>query len=144
MALRESGEDYLEAILVIRRERGVVRSVDIAEHLGVTKASVSKAVSALEERGYIEVVRRDVRLTDKGEARARLVLEQHAFFCDLLVAAGVAPELAAEEACPTWSTASRMTPLPGCAPISVPACKENINSCSVTHRCGFIELQSNR
>lgn len=99
MALRESGEDYLEAILVIRRERGVVRSVDIAEHLGVTKASVSKAVSALEERGYIEVVRRDVRLTDKGEARARLVLEQHAFFCDLLVAAGVAPELAAQEAC---------------------------------------------
>ena len=99
MALRESGEDYLEAVLVIGREHGVVRSVDIAEHLGVTKASVSKAVSALQEHGYIAVVRRDVQLTEKGRERAEHVLEQHTFFRDLLVAAGVSPELAAEEAC---------------------------------------------
>lgn len=99
MALRESGEDYLEAVLVIGRDRGVVRSVDIAEFLGVTKASVSKAVSALQERGYVTVVKRDVQLTAKGLDRAERVLEQHTFFRDLLTAAGVAPELAAEEAC---------------------------------------------
>ena len=99
MALRESGEDYLEAVLVIGRDRGVVRSVDIAEFLGVTKTSVSKAVSTLQERGYVTVVKHDVQLTAKGLDRAEHVLEQHMFFRDLLTAAGVAPELAAEEAC---------------------------------------------
>lgn len=99
MALRESGEDYLEAILMLHREHGVVRSVDIAEHLGVTKASVSKAMSMLEERGYVEMAKRDVRLTEKGLARAEHVLEQHVFFRDLLVASGVEPGVAAEEAC---------------------------------------------
>lgn len=99
MALRESGEDYLEAILMLRRENGVVRSVDIADHLGVTKASVSKAMSMLEERGYVEMAKRDVRLTEKGLARAEHVLEQHVFFRDLLLAAGVDALVAAEEAC---------------------------------------------
>ena len=87
MALRESGEDYLEAILMLHRAHGVVRSVDIADQLGVTKASVSKAMSMLEERGYVEMAKRDVRLTEKGLARAEHVLEQHLFFRDLLSAA---------------------------------------------------------
>lgn len=99
MALRESGEDYLEAILMLRRAHGVVRSVDIAERLGVTKASVSKAMSMLEERGYVEMAKRDVRLTEKGLARAEQVLEQHVFFRDLLMSAGVDPDVAAQEAC---------------------------------------------
>lgn len=99
MALRESGEDYLEAILMLHRAHGVVRSVDIAEHLGVTKASVSKAMSMLEERGYVEMAKRDVRLTEKGLSRAEHVLEQHLFFRDLLLAAGVDSRVAAEEAC---------------------------------------------
>lgn len=99
MALRESGEDYLEAILMLHRAHGVVRSVDVADQLGVTKASVSKAMSMLEERGYVEMAKRDVRLTEKGFARAEHVLEQHLFFRDLLSAAGVDPHVAAEEAC---------------------------------------------
>ena len=93
MRLRESGEDYLEAILMLQQERGAVRAIDIAERLGVTKASVSKALTNL------EVVRRDVRLTEEGSSLAHEVLERHVFFRDLLVAAGVEPGLAAEEAC---------------------------------------------
>lgn len=99
MRLRESGEDYLEAILVLQQERGAVRAIDIAEHLGVTKASVSKAMSTLEGKGFIEVVKRDVRLTEAGVQVAHEILERHVFFRDLLIAAGVEPELAAEEAC---------------------------------------------
>ena len=99
MRLRESGEDYLEAILVLQQERGAVRAIDIAEHLGVTKASVSKAMSTLEGKGFIEVVKRDVRLIEAGAQVAHEILERHVFFRDLLIAAGVEPELAAEEAC---------------------------------------------
>ena len=99
MELRDSGEDYLEAILMLSQEHQVVRSVEIAERLGVPKASVSKAVSNLEGRGYIEVVKRDVRLTDAGRAIAEEILERHVFFRDLLISAGVDPDRAAEEGC---------------------------------------------
>lgn len=99
MPLHESGEDYIEAILMLQQEHGAVRSVDIAQHLGVTKASVSKAMSMLEDRGYVEVVKRDVRLTEKGLHQAEEVLERHVFFRDLLISAGVDPETAAEEGC---------------------------------------------
>ncbi len=97
--LHESGEDYLEAILMIENERGLARSVDVAERLGVTKASVSKAMGILEERGYIEMARRQVRLTEAGRAVAERMLERHEYFRALLVRAGVTPEVAAAEAC---------------------------------------------
>ena len=99
MTLRESGEDYLETILMLQRAHGAVRAVDIANHLDVSKASVSKALSLLESNGYVEVVRRDVRLTDKGMAHAEEILERHVFFRDLLVACGVDAERAEEEGC---------------------------------------------
>ena len=66
MGGRESSEDYLEAILVIRRLRGSCRNVDIAERLGFSKASVTKALGNLARRGLAEVVGRDVRLTEEG------------------------------------------------------------------------------
>ena len=97
--LHESGEDYLEAILMIENERGLARSVDVAERLGVTKASVSKAMGILEERGYIEMARRQVRLTEAGRAVAERMLERHEYFRGLLVRAGVTPEVAAAGAC---------------------------------------------
>lgn len=97
--LHESGEDYLEAILMIENERGLARSVDVAERLGVTKASVSKAMGVLEGRGYIEMARRQVRLTEAGRAVAERMLERHEYFRGLLVRAGVTPEVAAAEAC---------------------------------------------
>ena len=99
MELHESGEDYPEAILMLSQEHDVVRSVEIAERLGVTKASVSKAVTNLENRGYVEVVKRDVRLTPTGRSIAEEILARHVFFRDLLISAGVDPERAAEEGC---------------------------------------------
>ena len=99
MSLHESGEDYLEAILMISKRQGYVHSVDIAAQLCVTKASVSKAMSALEEQGYVHMERRDVQLTESGREIAEEIYGRHVFFGDLLVAAGVEPELAAEEGC---------------------------------------------
>ena len=99
MPLHESGEDYLEAILMISQRQGYVHSVDIAAQLGVTKASVSKAMSALEDQGYVRIVRRDVQLTESGREVAEEIYGRHVFFGDLLVAAGVEPELAAQEGC---------------------------------------------
>ena len=55
MVLHESGEDYLEAILVLRQEKGSVRSIDVAQHLGFSKPSVSRAMSILRANGYIEM-----------------------------------------------------------------------------------------
>ena len=66
MALRDSGEDYLESIYVLLQRLGTVRSIDVAEYLGVTKASVSKAMAALESNGYVEMGKRDVHLTERG------------------------------------------------------------------------------
>lgn len=99
MPLHESGEDYLEAILMLSKVHEKVRSVDIAELLGVSKASVSKAMTNLEDRGYVEMGKRDVRLTEKGLAVAEQMLERHEFFHDLLVAAGVDSDVAEAEGC---------------------------------------------
>lgn len=99
MPLHESGEDYLEAILMLSQEREKVRSIDIAEHLEVTKASVSKAMANLERLGYVEMGKRDVHLTEAGMDVAARMLERHVFFRELLIAAGVEPERAAEEGC---------------------------------------------
>ena len=99
MHIHESGEDYLEAILVIKKRSGFVRAVDIAEELGVSKASVSKALGNLTREGCVEVVEHDVRLTEAGLEIAAAILERHEYFSELLVAAGVEPQTASEEAC---------------------------------------------
>ena len=99
MPLHESGEDYLEAILMLSQQFDKVRSVDIADHLGVTKASVSKAMSGLEAKGYVEMGKRDVRLTEKGMQVAQEMLERHNFFVGLLERAGVDGDVAAKEGC---------------------------------------------
>lgn len=80
MALRESGEDYLESIYVLSERQGIVRSIDVAEYLGVTKASVSKAMATLESNGYVEMGKRDVHLTERGLEVARQMWERHCFF----------------------------------------------------------------
>lgn len=97
--LTESSEDYLEAILVIRRLRGSCRNVDIAERLGVSKASVTKALGNLTRRGLAEVVGRDVRLTEEGGRLAEATLAKHRFFERLLAESGVDAKTASAEAC---------------------------------------------
>ncbi len=84
-ATTKSSEDYLEAILVIRRERGHCRNIDIAERLGFSKASVTKALSNLGAAGLVRMFGHDVRLTEEGERAASATLERHRFFERLLV-----------------------------------------------------------
>ena len=99
MARHDSQEDYLEAILVIRRLRGSCRNVDIAERLGRSKPSVSKALSNLAAAGLVRMSGRDVRLTEEGERAASATLERHRFFERLLVESGVDAKTASAEAC---------------------------------------------
>ena len=89
MGGRESSEDYLEAILVIRRLRGSCRNVDIAERMGVAKPSVTKALGNLARRG----------LAEEGGRLAEATLDKHRFFERLLVESGVDAETASAEAC---------------------------------------------
>lgn len=98
-ATTKSSEDCLEAILVIRRLRGSCRNVDIAERLGFSKASVTKALGNLARKGLVEVVDHDVRLTAAGKHLAEETLSKHRFFERLLANAGVNAEVASKEAC---------------------------------------------
>ena len=100
MSLHQSGEDYLEAILVLREQNGVVHSIDVAQHLGYSKPSVSRAVSLLKSEGYL-VMERDGRLelTEDGVQVARTIYERHRFLKQWLIELGVPAELAEEDAC---------------------------------------------
>ena len=98
--LYASGEDYLEAVLVLQKERGMVRSVDVARHMDVSKPSVSHAVATLKDGGFLTM---DdgffLHLTDIGREVAEQIYEKHRFFTDRLIEAGVDPETAERDAC---------------------------------------------
>ena len=100
MKLHASGEDYLEAILVLQKKLGMVRSVDVARHLDVSKPSVCHAVSTLKEGGFL-IMDEDsfLHLTDVGREVAEKTYEKHCFFTRLLVDAGVEPKTAEQDAC---------------------------------------------
>ena len=100
MKLHASGEDYLEAILVLQRKKGMVRSVDVARHMDVSKPSVCHAVATLKDGGFLTV---DgdffLHLTDMGRETAEQIYEKHQFFTIQLIAAGVDPRTAEADAC---------------------------------------------
>ena len=100
MKLYASGEDYLEAILVLQQKQGMVRSVDVARHLDVSKPSVCHAVSTLKEGGFL-IMDEDsfLHLTDVGREVAEKTYEKHCFFTEQLIAAGVDPKTAEADAC---------------------------------------------
>ena len=100
MSLHQSGEDYLEAILVLREKNGVVHSIDVAQHLGYSKPSVSRAVSLLKGEGYL-IMEKDGRLelTEAGVEVAHNILERHCFLKQWLMDLGVSAETAEEDAC---------------------------------------------
>ena len=100
MTIHESAENYLKQILIILTEKGHVRSVDIAERLGVTKGSVSIAMKKLRENGYIHMGSDNlISLTDKGYAIARKIFDRHRTLTRYLVQIGVPEKLAGEDAC---------------------------------------------
>ena len=100
MSIHESGEMYLETIHVLLKQNGAVRSVDISEHMGYSKPSVSRAVGLLKKGGYI-IVDKDgyITLTEAGLSVAQKIYERHTVLSDLLIALGVSPETASEDAC---------------------------------------------
>lgn len=100
MALHQSGEDYLEAILVLWHQNGIVRSIDVAQHLGYSKPSVSRAMSLLKASGHI-TMEKDGRLelTEEGTRVAREIYERHKLLTGWLVRLGVSEDVAAEDAC---------------------------------------------
>ena len=100
MALYESAEMYLETIYQLSRERNTVRSVDVAETMGYSKPSVSRAVGLLKKGGYL-LMEKDgsLTLTETGLQTARSIFERHTILTNLLTQLGVDPEIAAEDAC---------------------------------------------
>ena len=98
--LHASGEDYLEAVLVLQKEKGMVRSVDVSRHLDVSKPSVCHAVATLKEGGFLTMDEDSfLHLTDVGREVAERTYEKHCFFTRLLVDAGVEPKTAEQDAC---------------------------------------------
>lgn len=100
MTVRESGEMYLEAILVLAKKSGDVRSIDVSEYLGYSKPSVSRAMGILREGGYI-LVEKDgaITLTDSGKKLAETIYERHTVLSELLIRLGVDEKTATDDAC---------------------------------------------
>ena len=100
MKLHASGEDYLETILVLQKKLGMVRSVDVARHMEVSKPSVCHAVATLRDGGFLMMDEDHfLHLTDVGREVAEQIYEKHRFFTDRLIEAGVDPVTAEKDAC---------------------------------------------
>ncbi len=100
MAIHASGEDYLEAVLVLQKEKGMVRSIDLAQYMDYSKPSISYAVKQLRNGGFLDVDKDgSLHLTDRGQAVAAKIYERHLFFTEQLLAAGVDRAVAEQDAC---------------------------------------------
>ena len=100
MKIYASGEDYLEAVLVLQKKKVMVRSVDLARHMGFSKPSISHAVGVLKNGGFLTVNEDGYfHLTEDGRKVAEKIYERHQFFTEQLVAVGVDRETAERDAC---------------------------------------------
>ena len=100
MALHESAEMYLETIYLLSQQRQDVRSIDVAEHMGYSKPSISRAIGLLKQGGYVTVDRDGfLQLTDTGLEAAQRVFERHTIVSRFLISLGVDADTAAEDAC---------------------------------------------
>lgn len=100
MKIQKSSEDYLEAMLMMQEKHGFIRSIDIAEQLGVTKPSVSYAVKRLRENGYITMDSDShITLTDSGMEIAQRMYARHKLLTEFFIRLGVDKDIAREDAC---------------------------------------------
>ncbi len=101
MTLHESGEMYLETILRLSEKLEIVRSIDIADEMGFSKPSVSRAMKTLSTNGYITInpSTGSVRLLESGRAIAEKIYERHKLLSEYLERIGVNPKTAQEDAC---------------------------------------------
>lgn len=100
MSLKESGEMYLESIYVLCKSKSSVRSVDVAEHMNYSRASVSRGVGLLRKQGYLEMDADGfITLTAEGTEMAEKIFERHTVITNILIAMGIDAQIAAEDAC---------------------------------------------
>ena len=100
MSLYESGEMYLETILILTKEGKSVRAIDVCEYMGYSKPSVSRALSILKESGHVQVDKAGhLTLTESGRAVAEKIYEKHNILTKVLVSLGVDERIASEDAC---------------------------------------------
>ena len=100
MQIQESGEMYLEAIYVLQRKLGSVHAIDISQHLGYSKPSVSRAMGILKTGGYITVDEENhIHLTNDGLSVAEKIYERHDILSKMLISLGVPEKTAIEDAC---------------------------------------------
>lgn len=100
MTLYESGEMYLETILVLTKAGKDVRAIDVCEYMGYSKPSVSRALGILKKSGHVTVDKNGhLALTDEGRAVAEKIYERHKILTEVLIAIGVSPETASDDAC---------------------------------------------
>lgn len=100
MNIHESAEDYLERILMIKQEKGNVRSIDIANDMNFSRASVSHAMKLLKENNYIEIDENgNIELLEKGNEIAKNILHRHHLLTNLFIKIGVDEKIAQQDAC---------------------------------------------
>ena len=100
MNLQESGQMYLETILILSKTSTHVRSIDVCEHMGFSKPSVSRAIGLLKSGGYVTVDRDGyITLTDEGREIAQKIYDRHSVLTDFLVSLGVDEQTASADAC---------------------------------------------
>lgn len=100
MKIKESAENYLETILMIKKQNGYVRSIDIANALSFSKASVSIAMKSLKNNGYITIDEKGaISLTEEGLSIAESVYERHELIASMLISLGVPENIAYEDSC---------------------------------------------
>ena len=100
MQILRASEDYLETMLMMQQQHGYIRSIDVAEHLGVTKPSVTYATKRLRENGYITMDKDGlITLTDSGMSIAASMLDRHQTLTRFLMALGIDAETAETDAC---------------------------------------------
>ena len=100
MKIKESAENYLETIYILKKEKGSVRSIDVASHLGFSKPSVSVAMKAFREEGYVTVdTDGNIELTKKGIDIAKNIYDRHEIIAKFLIGIGVSESLAYEDSC---------------------------------------------
>lgn len=110
MKIQKASEDYLESMLMMKEQHGYIRSIDVADHLGVTKPSVTYATKRLRENGYIEMDRDGlITLTDRGMAIAAKMLDRHHTLTKFFIALGVDEKTAEEDACKIEHDISQQT-----------------------------------
>ena len=108
MKIHASGEDYLEAVLILQKKQGMVRSIDLARYMGFSKPSISHAVGVLKNGGFLTVDDDGfLHLTVIGREIAEKIYERHLFFMEQLIAAGVDPKTAEADACRIEHTISQ-------------------------------------